>query len=102
SANVEPPFRVSIEVSHTVDGPCWFAARCVDGETFAHTSPVFVTVDGQMPADADALRQYHDWLGRTVDWVETEGRFEAPRRKMQLQTLLEQARQELMNRLPRS
>ncbi len=88
------------ETAIKLDGPSWIALRAwrADGRVLAHTSPVFIRVGGKMPADAEVSRQYAEWLGRTVDWIDTTGRFEIPRRKEQLRAILEQARQELLTR----
>jgi hypothetical protein len=83
-----------------IDGPSWIALRvwAQNGRVFAHTSPVFIRVGGKMPVNAEVSRQYAERLGRTVDWVDSTGRFEIPRRKEQLRAILEQARQELLSR----
>jgi hypothetical protein len=99
--DVEPAVA-SVEREYTVDRPSWIAARCVDSsrrDSFAHSSPIFVRVEGRMPTDTEVVRHYNDWLGRTVDWVDRDGRFEIPRRKEQLRALLEQARQALLARV---
>ena len=88
------PAVATIERELVVDRPCWIAARCAgstESDSFAHTSPVFVRVNGKMPTAPDVLRHYEEWLGRTVDWVDREGRFDSARRKEQLRALLEQA-----------
>lgn len=80
--------------------PCWLAARIAGqpmGGSIAHTSPIFVRVAGRMPANAVSARQYHDAFGRTLDWIESTGRFDKPRRKEQLVALIEQARQKLLS-----
>jgi hypothetical protein len=91
----------TVEFDQPISEPSWLAARCAGPATdsaFAHSSPVFVRVGGKMPSDAAVARQYADSLARTVDWVDTVGRFDVPRRKEQLRALLEQARQELLTR----
>jgi hypothetical protein len=81
---------------------CWLAARSSaepNSSGFAHTSPVFVRCNGQMPANAVAMRNYFEALQRTEEWVATAGRFENPRRKEQLLVNLHQAQQALRARL---
>src|SRR5262245_50908880 len=84
AAERERPGPTALVRDFIVHEPCWISASVAgsphDG-MFAHTSPVFVRVGGKRPADADVSRQYAEWLGRTVDWVDTTGRFEIPRRK---------------------
>jgi hypothetical protein len=95
------PAIATIERAHAVQQPCWIAARCAgssQSDSFAHSSPIFVRVDGKMPSDSEVVRHYDEWLSRTVDWVDNEGRFEMPRRKEQLRALIEQARQALRAR----
>jgi hypothetical protein len=95
------PAVATIERDFVVDRPCWIAARCAgssQSDSFAHTSPIFVRIGRKMPHDGEVIRQYDEWLSRTVDWVDREGRFEMPRRKEQLRAILEQARQSLVSR----
>ncbi|HEV3144375.1 MAG TPA: hypothetical protein VGZ47_10860, partial [Gemmataceae bacterium] len=83
-------------------GSCWLAARCLPSSQpagLAHTSPVFVRYNGQMPSNAAVMRNYFEALQRTANWVETAGRFEKPRRKELLLAILKQAQQALLARL---
>lgn len=96
----EPPFHAMVEMEHPVQEPCWLAARCTGADSFTHSSPVFVSVDGRMPADDAAIRHYLELLGGALQWVESSGRFEKPLRKQQLRAVIEQARQTLLSRLP--
>ncbi|HLW68566.1 MAG TPA: hypothetical protein VKS79_24820, partial [Gemmataceae bacterium] len=97
-----PPYFVEIELELPITGSCWLAARCAaapESYGFAHTSPVFVRCNRQMPTDAAVTRNYFEALQRTEDWVETVGRFEIPRRKEQLLAIFKQAQQALSARL---
>jgi hypothetical protein len=95
-----PPYSTVLELERPVTSSCWLAARCLrsPGMGFAHTSPIFVRIDGKMPADASVIRNYLESLQRTCEWVETVGRFEQLRRKEQMLAVLEQARQSLLSR----
>lgn len=100
SSDAEPPFHAMVEAEYPVNAPCWLAARTVGPDAFAHSSPVFLSVNGELPADVSALRHYHELLGGTLEWIESTGRFEKPLRKEQLRALIEQARQTLLARIP--
>jgi hypothetical protein len=94
--------RAALEFEYPLSGPCWLAARSLSDSSsdgFAHTSPIFVRVTGQMPANVETARKYRELLAATVDWVKTVGRFEIPKRKEALLALLEQARELLLARL---
>ncbi len=99
------PAVATIERDYVVQRPCWIAARCAgssQSDSFAHSSPIFIRVAKKMPCDAEVVHQYDEWLGRTVDWVDRDGRFEMERRKEHLRAVLEQARQVLQHRLAES
>jgi hypothetical protein len=54
---------------------CWIAARAIgphhrlalDAHVFAHTSPVYVTVDEQPVRDATSAEYFVDWIDRLID-----------------------------------
>src|SRR5205823_5970939 len=79
-ANGEVIARASgseILIEHALPAGGWLAARCLAApqcDGFAHTSPLFVRVNGRLPADADVCREYSDSLERTIDWANTLGR----------------------------
>ncbi len=100
SSDVEPPFRAKVEVEYPVDAPCWLAACCVGINAFAHSSPVFIPVDGKMPSDVAVIDRYRRLLNGTLEWIESNGRFENPQRKERLRAVVEQARQMLLERAP--
>ncbi|MFL5341246.1 MAG: CehA/McbA family metallohydrolase [Gemmataceae bacterium] len=81
----------TIEIDYVPTKPCWIAARCIAPPAsggFAHTSPLFVPMDGRLPSDPTVCRDYGDSLDRTVDWVNTVGRFDIPRRKEAMLAIL--------------
>lgn len=94
------------EVDHALPDGGWVAARCVGSARsdlyphlpiFAHTSPVWVEVNGH-PNPRRTLAV--EAVGRDVqgvrDWVETEGRFTNPRRKDHLLALCDAAADRLV------
>jgi hypothetical protein len=99
STDSEPPFKAMVEMEYPVQGPCWLAARCIGTDSFAHSSPIVVSVGGRMPASEAAIRHYHELLGGALQWIESSGRFEKPLRKQQLRAVIEQARQTLLSRI---
>jgi hypothetical protein len=95
-------FIAEINVELPIAGGCWLAARCVaapQSTGFAHSSPIFVRCNGQMPLSASVIRDYVKALQRTADWVEAAGRFEIPRRKEHLLAILKQAQRAQLARL---
>jgi hypothetical protein len=74
------------------DGGLWLAAAAYGGDdphtlgapVFAHTSPVYVDVDGRRVARADAARWCLDLLDRLEALVTEQGRFDPARRDEQL------------------
>jgi hypothetical protein len=80
----------------------WLAARCQGGGLIrAHTSPVYVQVEGQplRPA-ADVLAPLLAVLDRTHAWIRAEARCPSEHQREQLDGTIEAARQELMRRGP--
>jgi hypothetical protein len=78
------------------DGGLWLAAAAYGGDdpytlgapVFAHTSPVYVDVDGRRVARAHAARWCLDLLDRLEALVTGHGRFDPARREAQLADLL--------------
>jgi hypothetical protein len=74
-------------VSHefAVQESCWIALRAagakdervMDDYVFAHTSPIYVTVDGAPQRSADDAAYFIDWIDRLIAMTEREGRFES-------------------------
>jgi hypothetical protein len=95
------PWTATAEITHTLPAGGWLAARCLGAAksdlyphvpVFAHTSPVWIEVNGHpIPKGTAAVEA----LGRDVqavrDWVESEGRFTNPRRKETLFALCDVA-----------
>jgi hypothetical protein len=78
----------------------WVAARAlVGGRLIAHTSPVYVEVEGLAPfVDAAAMR-FLDWhLRRAREWIEGEASFALPKSRDHLLAIFDQAWQKLLAR----
>lgn len=84
-ARAEGPAReLSIDYEHRVSGPAWAAVR-VDGDydplvvndarLFAHTTPVWLTVDGKRYVDPAAARFFVGWVERLIQGVQDRGKF---------------------------
>ncbi len=91
-----------------VDGSTWIAARAYSSELLpyqvsdllgedgvplmAHTSPIYVDVDGKprrSPEDAAFLA---GWCDRAIEWAKTEARFQYDWQREEMVALFEQAR----------
>jgi hypothetical protein len=86
----------------------WLAARCTgdrqllgrpaNQRVFAHTSPVYVEVEGKpMRPDAASVSRFAAELGRMLEWVAREARCD-DRQRQRLAGVFEAARQELQRR----
>ncbi|MFC0529045.1 CehA/McbA family metallohydrolase [Phytohabitans kaempferiae] len=77
----------SLSVELAVESPTWLAATAHGGKratlygdqpsVFAHTSPVWVRVDGREIARADDAQWCLDWIARFQELVRADGRFSA-------------------------
>jgi len=74
------PTTIRLESKHVVSGPGWLSARCygcsflaVRQRLFAHTSPVYVQVQGErLRPSTEACRVIHEQLRRIEQWAATE------------------------------
>lgn len=111
-AGVEPsgsPPSALLEGNFTVPASGWLAARCrgpeapsvydPDPQIAAHTSPVYVQIDGRpLQPDPFTLAYLTDHLDKMLAWVETEARCETDRQREHLAGIFQSARQELLRR----
>ncbi len=75
--------RIALEHDLTVRGRCWIALRArgpagspvLGGEMFAHTSAVYVDVDGAPRASATDAAYFVEWIDRLIDLATREGRY---------------------------
>jgi hypothetical protein len=84
----------------TVSGPMWIAAQAsgpahdsvLGPSVFAHTSPVYVEIDGHGVARADSARWCLDWLDRLEGLARAHGRFDTEEQLNDLLAVLDAAR----------
>jgi hypothetical protein len=78
--------RASLAYEFPAVSSCWIALRVtgpkddrvMDDYVFAHTSPVYVTVDAAPRRSPDDADYFVEWIDRFVAQVETRGVFESP------------------------
>jgi hypothetical protein len=97
---VIPAAGAEPEITFDFRGGGWVAARLLHGgRLMAHTSPVYVEVEGfDPPVDPAAIRFLNGQLGRARDWIATEGRFTSPKSRDRLLAIIDNARQKLLAR----
>ncbi|MEX2302163.1 MAG: CehA/McbA family metallohydrolase [Bryobacterales bacterium] len=78
-------------------GP-WHRLVLNDLQTFAHTSPVYVVVDGQPIAARKDLRFYIDWVEKLIARVKDRGRFASEARRQEVVELFTKALDEYRRR----
>jgi hypothetical protein len=84
----------------TVSGPIWIAAQArgprrpavLGPSVFAHTSPVYVEVDGASVARAESAEWCLDWLDRVEDLARAHGHFTSESQLDDLVAVLSDAR----------
>jgi hypothetical protein len=89
------------EADLELERSAWIAARVTgpwnrlvlnDTSLFAHTSPVYVTVDGKpIRSQADA-RHWMEWIDKLIERVEQRGQFSSSARKQEVVDLFLKAR----------
>jgi len=86
----------------TFDFRCggWVAARVLrGGRLIAHTSPVYLEVEGvDPPVDPAAIQFLDGHLRRTREWIVSEGRFTLPKSRDRLLGIIDRAREKLLAR----
>jgi hypothetical protein len=103
------PSSAVLETDLPVTASGWLAARCqgdhqllsrpANQRVFAHTSPVYVQIDGKPPqADAVAVAPFLSALDKMLDWVAREARCETAKQREHLAGIFQAARQELLRR----
>jgi hypothetical protein len=99
------PWSATIEADVAITGSGWVAARCLgsDGTIRAHTSPVYVQLEGRPVHPSTAfgglwvapLLAPLDW---TLAWVQRDARCPKEKHREHLMHMLQSARQELLGR----
>ena len=83
-----------------IERSSWIALRALgprhrlilnDTMTFAHTSPVYVTVAGRPVRELADIKFYRDWVERLIARAEKTGRFATPERKAEVTALFAKA-----------
>jgi hypothetical protein len=80
----------------------WVAARAIfagpDGHLRqAHTSPVYITVDGKPTASKTDAEYMIRWIDRLVQVAQKPGRYQSDAERAEVQAVFQQARQEYAN-----
>jgi hypothetical protein len=94
------PRTAVLEIPFGVTAGGWLAARCTWGGLLcAHTSPVYVTVDGRpLRPDTGTSSALGDVLDGTLAWIEREARCASVHQREQLAETILAAKQELRRR----
>ena len=117
-----PHHTAEVHLEYPLRGSCWIAARAMEdlgrypgvnfsaihrGEgtlfsslygtrrpenVFAHTSPVYATVDGKPIRSWDDARYYVGYIGHAIDWLRTKARFASAEDRKSSVAAFEQAR----------
>jgi len=117
-----PHHTAEIRLEYPLGGSCWIAARAMEdlgrypgvnfseihrGEgtlfsslygtrrpenVFAHTSPVYATVDGKPVRSWDDAQYYVGYMQHTIDWLKSEARFASAEDRKSSIAAFEQAR----------
>ncbi len=106
------PCSAVVETDFPISASCWFAARCrgqsqllhrpTNQCVFAHTSPVYVRVEGRpAPVDTTAIYRFLAALDGMSEWVAHEARCENDAQRQRLAAVFQAARQELLRRQTR-
>jgi len=93
-----PVLEESIELAFEPRRSGWVAARTIftgpDGRLRqAHTSPVYITVDGKPTASKADAEYMIRWIDRLLQVAEKPGRYKTDAERSQVQSLYQQARQ---------
>lgn len=92
----------------TIDRSSWIAARASgprhrlvlnDTATFAHTSPIYVTMANQPIRSPEDARFFTDWIDRLIQRVHQRGQFSTPARKQEVVELFTRAREIYQTRI---
>jgi hypothetical protein len=103
------PAAAVLETEVPLPSSGWLAARCrgerqvlqrpANQRVFAHTSPVYIQVEGQpTPVDGAVLKRFVTELDRMLEWVAREARCKDERQREHLAEFFRAARQELLRR----
>jgi hypothetical protein len=91
---------IDLQTRVPVQESSWIALRALgprhrlimnDTMTFAHTSPVYVSVGGRPVRVTDDLRFYREWVERLIARTEKSPRFATPERRQEVLALFNKA-----------
>jgi hypothetical protein len=68
----------------------------------AHTSPIYVTVNGKLPADEPSAKYLVARLDASIEWLETEATFNSEHNRQEAKKSFEQAKQFYVEALARA
>lgn len=107
---VENPDRkldVELEAKLPIERSTWLAARAYSPEklpyqafpmaglpsvpVMAHTSPIYVSVEGQPRRSPEDARVLLGWVQEAIEWARTQARFEKPEQREDMITLFQRA-----------
>jgi len=93
-----PVLKESVTAAFRPKRSGWIAARCLftapDGRLRqAHTSPVYVTVDGKPTAFKQDAEYMIRWIDRLLQVSDKAGRYESDRERAEVQAIFRKARQ---------
>jgi hypothetical protein len=107
--NPEKALEVVLEPELEIDRSAWIAARAYSSEllpyqefalvgfegipVMAHTSPIYVSVDGRPRRSREDARVLLGWVREAIDWARTVGRFQDPRERDAMIELFQRAEQ---------
>ena len=94
------PRKATLEIPLRMTAGRWLAARCTHGAVLrAHTSPLYVSVDGRaLRPDSATIAPLLAVLDRTLAWIEGEARCASEHQREQLAETIRAAKQELLRR----
>ncbi len=93
----EIPLERSSWIALRAYGP-WQRLVVNDLQTFAHSSPVYVYLDGQPIGSRQDLRFYIAWIGKLIDRVQSRARFATEARRHEVVELFTKALDEYRRR----
>jgi hypothetical protein len=107
-ANSDGKRDVTFETEVGVKGSSWIAARAYSEEllpyqvwyvlhmegipSLAHTSPVYVSVEGKPCRSSEDAAFFVNWCDRAVNWAKGEARFQKEEQRDEMVSLFEKAR----------
>jgi hypothetical protein len=97
--------RASLRHAFRTDSSCWIALRALGptgpdvlgGELFAHTSPVYVTVEGAKVERRGDAAYFVEWINRLIAMCDEHGRYVSEAGREQVTQLFRRAQEHYRN-----